>query len=200
MKWNDKTGYITYKVALQNIKSYLGLSEIDYFMRCELAPYITYILDYISNRLVLLSEDSGIKEYIQEVFTIREEGESKIIYGAVDDLRSEVGIDPGEIYVDGCEIPYVEDRFIYSWSNIMTALLVRIKFQYASLFAQDPNNDCPCGDSCYPGQTVKDFESWTSGVYPEDEEHSYYNYEDATSTGWRVNNDVPECTKCLRRT
>lgn len=200
MKWNDKTGYITYKKALQNIKSYLGISEIDYFMRCELAPYITYILDYISNRLVLLSEDSEIKEYIQEVFTIREEGESKIIYGAVDNLRSEVGIDPGEIYVDGCEIPYVEDRFIYSWSNIMTALLVRIKFQYASLFAQDPNNDCPCGDSCYPGQTVKDFESWTSRVYPEDEEHSYYNYEDATSTGWRVNNDVPECTKCLRRT
>ena len=200
MKWNDKTGYITYKKALQNIKSYLGISEIDYFMRCELAPYITYILDYISNRLVLLSEDSEIKEYIQEVFTIREEGESKIIYGAVDNLRSEVGIDPGEIYVDGCEIPYVEDRFIYSWSNIMTALLVRIKFQYASLFSQDPNNDCPCGDSCYPGQTVKDFESWTSRVYPEDEEHSYYNYEDATSTGWRVNNDVPECTKCLRRT
>lgn len=200
MKWNDKTGYITYKVALQNIKSYLGISEIDYFMRCELAPYITYILDYISKRLVLLSEDSGIKEYIQEVFTIREEGESKIIYGAVDELRNEVGIDNGEIYVEDSEIPYVEDRFIYSWSNIMTALLVRIKFQYAGLLAQDPNNDCPCGDTCYPGQTIKDFESWTSGVYPEDEEYSYYNYKDVTSTDWRVNNDIPECTKCLRGT
>lgn len=200
MKWNDKTGYIAYKVALQNIKSYLGISEIDYFMRCELAPYITYILDYISKRLVLLSEDSGIKEYIQEVFTIREEGESKIIYGAVDELRSEVGIDNGEIYVEDSEIPYVEDRFIYSWSNIMTALLVRIKFQYAGLLAQDPNNDCPCGDTCYPGQTIKDFESWTSGVYPEDEEYSYYNYKDVTSTDWRVNNDIPECTKCLRGT
>lgn len=200
MKWNDKTGYITYKVALQNIKSYLGISEIDYFMRCELAPYITYILDYISKRLVLLSEDSGIKEYIQEVFTIREEGESKIIYGAVDELRSEVGIDNGEIYVEDSEIPYVEDRFIYSWSNIMTALLVRIKFQYAGLLAQDPSNDCPCGDTCYPGQTIKDFESWTSGIYPEDEEYSYYNYKDVTSTDWRVNNDIPECTKCLRGT
>ena len=200
MKWNDKSGFITYKIALQNIKSYLGISEIDYFMRYELAPYITYILDYISKRLVLLSEDSGIKEYIQEVFTIREEGESKIIYGAVDDLRRELGIDPGEIYVDGEEIPYIEDRFIYSWSNVMTALLVRIKFQYAGLLAQDPNNECPCGDTCYPGQTIKDFESWTSGVYPEDEEYSYYNYKDATSTDWRVNNDIPECTKCLRRT
>lgn len=200
MKWNDKTGYITYKVALQNIKSYLGISEIDYFMRCELAPYITYILDYISKRLVLLSEDSGIKEYIQEVFTIREEGESKIVYGAVDELRSEVGIDNGEIYVENSEIPYVEDRFIYSWSNIMTALIVRIKFQYAGLLAQNPNNDCPCGDTCYPGQTIKDFESWTSGVYPEDEEYSYYNYKDVTSTDWRVNNDIPECTKCLRGT
>ena len=200
MKWNDKSGFITYKIALQNIKSYLGISEIDYFMRYELAPYITYILDYISKRLVLLSEDSGIKEYIQEVFTIREEGESKIIYGAVDDLRRELGIDPGEIYVDGEEIPYIEDRFIYSWSNVMTALLVRIKFQYAGLLAQDPTNECPCGDTCYPGQTIKDFESWTSGVYPEDEEYSYYNYKDATSTDWRVNNDIPECTKCLRRT
>lgn len=200
MKWNDKTGYIKYKVALQNIKSYLGISEIDYFMRCELAPYITYILEYISNRLVLLPDDSDIKTYIQEIFDIREEGETKIVYGAVEELRSEVGIDPGEIYVDGCEIPYVEDRFIYSWSNIMTALLVRIKFQYAGLLAQSSSNDCPCGDSCYPGQTTKDYESWTSGVYPEDEEYSYYNYKDASDTSWRAGNDVPECTKCLRQT
>lgn len=202
MKWNDKSGYITYKVALQNIKSYLGLSEIDYFMRCELAPYITYILNYISRRLVLLPEDSGIKEYIQEVFTIREEGETKIIYGAVDELRAELGIDSGDIYVDDCEIPYNEDRFIYSWSNVMTALLVRIKFQYSGLLSQtSDNNCCPCGgDTCYPGQTTKDYESWTSAVYPEDEEYSYYNFKESTSTEWRVNNDTPECTKCLRRT
>lgn len=198
MKWNDKNGYITYKLALQNIKSYLGISEIDYFMRCELAPYITYILDYISKRLVILSEDSEIKDYIQEVFTIREEGESKIIYGAVDELRDEIGIDPGEIYVDDSEIPYVEDRFVYAWANIMTALLVRIKFQYSGLLAQKSSPDCYCGDTCSPGQTTKDYETWTSGVYPDDEEYSYYRFKGINSTEWRVNNDTPECTKCLR--
>ena len=199
MKWNDKNGYIIYKVALQNIKSILGISQIDYSLRCELAPYITYILDYISKRLTLLPEGSDIKVSIQEIFDIKEHGETKILYGDVEDLRRELGIDNGEIYVDNEEIPYNEDRFIYSWSNVITSLLVRIKFQYQNLLSQSPTNDCPCGDSCSPGQTVTDFENWTSGVYPEDESYSYYNYKSVTDTGWRVNNDVPECTKCLRK-
>ena len=199
MKWNDKNGYIIYKVALQNIKSILGISQIDYSLRCELAPYITYTLDYISKRLTLLPEGSDIKVSIQEIFDIKEHGETKIIYGDVDDLRRELGIDNGEIYVDNEEIPYNQDRFIYSWSNVITALLVRIKFQYQNLLYQNPINECPCGNECSPGQSVSDFENWTSGVYPEDESYSYYNYNDVTNTGWRVNNDIPECTKCLRK-
>lgn len=200
MKWNDKTGYIIYKTSLQNIKSLLGISQIDYSYRCELIPYITYILDYINKRLVFIPDDSDITVYINEIIDIKNHGEDKILYQAVDELRSELGIDPGEIYVDNSEIPYDENRFVYSWSNVITSLLVRIKYQYQYLFTQNKDTDCQCGDECSPGQSVKDFETWTSKVYPEDEEYNYYNYTDSTSTGWRVGNDNPECTKCLRRT
>lgn len=199
MRWNDKNGYITYKQALQNIKSCLGIDKIDYSMRCELAPYITYILKYISDRLTLLPEGSDVKTYIQEFFDIRDHGEAKIVFYAVDELRCELGIDNGEIYVEGSEIPYNEDRFIYAWSNVLTAMLVRILFQYQNLLAQPESNDCPCNNECGRGQTTADYESWSSGVYPEDESYSYYNYKEVNNTEWRTNNDVPECTKCLRQ-
>ena len=199
MKWNDKNGYITYKQSLQNIKSCLGLYKIDYSLRCELAPYITYILKYISDRLTLLPEDSDIKTYIQEFFDIRKHGEEKILFYAVDELRCELGIDNGDIYVENSEVPYSEDRFIYAWSNVLTAILVRILFQYQNLLAQPDSDECPCNNGCGKGQTTADYESWSSGVYPEDESYSYYNFKDVTNTEWRTNNDVPECTKCLRR-
>lgn len=199
MKWNDRNGYITYKQSLQNINSFLGIAKIDYSLRCELAPYITYILKYISDRLTLVPENSDLKTYIQEFFDIRDHGESKIISYAVDELRCELGIDNGEIYVEGSEIPYNEDRFIYAWSNVMTAILVRILFQYQNLLSQAKTDECPCNNGCGKGQTTADYESWSSGVYPEDESYSYYNFKDATSTEWRTDNDVPICTKCLRQ-
>ena len=198
MKWNDRNGYIIYKTSLQSIESMLGISQIDYSFRCELVPYITYILNYISNRLILIPEDSDILVYINEFLDIKNHGEEKILFQAVDELRLELNIDNGEIYVDNSEIPYNEDRFIYSWSNVVTAIWVRLKFQYQHLLTQQVETDCPCGNECTPGQTFKDFESWSSKVYPEDEEFSHFNYNGKTSTDWRVGNNAPECTKCLR--
>lgn len=197
MKWNNEDGYVIYKQSLQAIKSFLGISQIDYVMRCELAPYITYILNYLSKRLILLGDDSDIKLYIQEIFNIHDWGADKIINNSVRDMLMEIGIDEGDIYVEDKEIPYNQDRFVFTWSNILTALVVRLKFQYSSLLAQPIDTDCPCND-CTKGQTVTDFENWQSGIYPEDESYSWYNYSESVSS-WRVNNDTPECTNCSRR-
>lgn len=197
MKWNNESGYIKYNQSLQSIKSILGISQIDFMTRCELAPYITYILNYISKKLILLGEFDDIKIYIQEIFNIHDWGADKIINGAVKDMLLELGIDDGEVYIEGKEIPYNQDRFVFSWSNILTALVVRLKFQYSSVLAQPVDTECPC-DSCSKGQSINDFENWQSGVYPQDEEYSWYNYNESVSS-WRVNNDAPECTKCSRR-
>lgn len=197
MKWNNESGYIKYNQSLQSIKSILGISQIDFIIRCELAPYITYILNYLSKRLIMLGEIDDIKVYIQEVFNIYDWGADKIINGAVRDMLIELNIDEGDIYVENEEIPYNQERFIFTWSNILTALTIRLKFQYSSLLSQPINTDCPC-DSCTSGQSISDFETWQSGIYPQDEEYSWYNYNESTNS-WRVNNDVPECTKCSRR-
>lgn len=197
MKWNNESGYIKYNQSLQSIKSILGISQIDFMTRCELAPYITYILNYISKKLILLGEFDDIKIYIQKIFNIHDWGADKIINGAVKDMLLELGIDDGEVYIEGKEIPYNQDRFVFSWSNILTALVVRLKFQYSSVLAQPVDTECPC-DSCSKGQSINDFENWQSGVYPQDEEYSWYNYNESVSS-WRVNNDAPECTKCSRR-
>ena len=197
MKWNDKRGYLTYQTALQSLKAQLGVSNIDYTLRCELAPYITYILDYLNKRIILLGT-VNLKTKLQEIFDIFELGTDKIISGGVLDLVWELGMDTGDIYVDDEEIPYNQDRFIFSWSNIMTALVVRLKFQYASLLNQPESNECLCSNGCSHGQSTSDFESWQSGVYPEDEEYSYYAYNDTVSL-WRTDAEYPECTKCLRQ-
>lgn len=196
MKWNNETGYIDYKSSLQSILTLLNISQIDYYLeKCELIPYITYILKYINKRLLLLNTED-IRILIQEVFDIHDKGADDIILGCTRNLIREIGIDEGDVWVENEEIPYNQDRFIYSWSNVLTALVTRLKLQYSYLLNQPISNDCPC--ECEPGQDTKDFENWTSGVYPEDESYSYYNYSDK-NTGWRIGNDIPECTKCLRR-
>lgn len=200
MKWNDEKGYITYSSVLQSLKSFLGISQVDFMLRCELSPYVTYILQYINSRLILLGEDVGIKVYLQEVFDIYEAGSNKIINNAAKELAFELCIDTNE---DVCptseEIPYNQDRFIFAWTNILTSLVVRLKFQYSSLLVQPIDTSCPC-DECgnTKGQTTEDFEAWKSGVFPEDESYSWYNFSDDGTT-WRITNSIPECTKCSRR-
>lgn len=198
MKWNNEKGYVVFNKSLQYIKTKLGISKIDYIARCELAPYATYIISYLSKRLILLGDDLDIKVYIQEIFDIHEWGADKIITGSIKDLLIELNIDEGQDLIEGEEIPYNQDRFIFTWSNILTALVVRLKFQYSSLLYQPIDLDAPC-DECgnVKGQTTSDFESWNSGVFPEDESYNWWNFND-DGTNWRVNNDIPECTKCFR--
>lgn len=198
MKWNSETGYIEYSRSLQNIKSILRISNLDYMMRCELAPYITYVIKYLDKRLILLGEDIDIKSYIQEIFDIYDWIGDKVVSDSIDDILIEMGIDKSQNYIEGEEIPYNQDRFIFSLTNVITSLVVRLKFQYSSLLVQPIDTSCPCNEcGNVKGQTTEDFENWKSGVFPEDEEYDWWNFSD-DGTNWRVNNKVPECTKCSR--
>lgn len=194
MKWNEEEGYIIYKSSINNLKSLLGISDINFSKRCELAPYITYIVKYINSRLILL-DTLEVGTLIQEVFDIQEEGGDKIVNGQVQDLLIQLGISSDDTYIEGEEIPYNQDRFIFSWTDFTSSLSTRLKLQYSSLLVQPLNTECPCND-CAPGQTIKDFESWTSGVYPEDENYKYYDYN--SSDSWRVKSNIPVCNKCER--
>lgn len=195
MKWNKHEGYVKYTSSLENLKSMLGISQIDhYIQRPELSPYDTYIFEYLARRIICLGE-VGLKERVSEVFNVFEEGADKIISGATLDLAWELGISTGKIYVPEEEIEFNKDRFIFSWSNVLTALCVRLKFQYSSLFvSQVPSECCQCGS---PGQTTADYESWSSGVYPEDEEFDRVVY-NKNHTAWGVNNKDSWCN-CYRK-
>ena len=68
----------------------------------------------------------------------------------------------------------------------MSTLCLRLRFQYAYLFAQEPDGECcVCGAR---GQTETDYESWESGVYPEDECYDRSNYFRSTSA-WGLEKD-----------
>ena len=196
MRWNNQKGYVRYTAALTSLKNMLGISQIDYYTeRCELSPYVTYILEYLVKRLILLGEDADIKVKIQEILDTFDYGADMIIDGATIDLVCEVGISTNDICIEGEEIPFDRDRFVFTWANVLTALVVRLKFQYASLFAPaDDSECCKCGAV---GQTYLDFESWRSDVYPNDESYDRSNYW-RNNGQWTTNIQAPECTKCYR--
>lgn len=197
MKWNDESGYITFQSSLSNLKSFLGVTCLDLVERCELTPYYTYILKYLSDRLILLG-NQDMKVRIQEIMDIFSSGTDKIISGSVLDLAWELGIETTDIYLPGREIPYTQDYLIFCWSNALTSLINRLKLQYSHLLYQKENNtDCYCCcNGCSVGETTNDLESWTSGVYPEDEDYTCKTVDD---TVWRSGASNIECTKCLRQ-
>lgn len=193
MKWNDEKGYLTYQTSLQGIKSSLGITGIDIMSRCELMPYYTYIFKYLNEKLILMGTEVTIKEKIQEIFDMFDRGTDKIIANATLDLAWELGIETTDFYIEGVELPYNQEYLVFCWSNALTALCVRLKFQYSHLLYNNSSND-NCGCSCCPGPSTSDIESWTSGVYAEDEEYVGSN----GNNSWRASSDIIECTKCYR--
>lgn len=218
MKWNDEDGYIQYKLVLTDLMSRLGIGAVDYHVQPELAPYITKILEYVDKRLLLLGDSADMKEKLQEIFDIFDYGAELIVdlRGLV--LAKEVGVadgfdieieedDAGDLDLfDGGElgseenneepeiqikhIDYSQDRFIFSWTNILTSLVVRLKLMYASLLVEQTPQGCPCccGSS---GETWKDWEAWSGGIYPNDEE-----YGNDYSLGTTQNYGVKSSTTC----
>lgn len=195
MKWNDEKGYLTFQSSVSNLKSSLGITNIDLVNRCELNPYYTYILKYLSDRLLMLG-DVSLEDKIQEIFDIFSMGTDKIIEGSTLDLAWELGIETTDLYIQGQEIPYNQEYLVFSWSNALTALSLILKLQYSHLLYNSNECNC-CSNGCSVGETTSDHESWTSGVYSEDED--YLNYSTAErNTSWRVGSDKVECTKCYR--
>lgn len=167
MTWEYQECYILFSQYSEYLKSSLGISQLDYYLDKQvLLPYYTQITKYLNERLIILGSDD-IMTKITEILRIFSYGADLICNEGTLDLAYEVGVPSGDEEFD-------RDRFVFSWTNALTSLCMRLKFQYANLFVEDQNWDC-C--TCLPkGQTVKDYESWTSGIYPEDEEYDRSNY------------------------
>ena len=156
----------------------LGIPQIDCdLIRACYLPYQTQIIDYLNTRLIKLGTDD-IKTLVQEVFDTFDWGAELICSEAALELAREVGI--------GSEDPeYDQNKFVFSWADLMSTLRLRLKLQYGYLFAdstEECENCCCCGT---PGQTIYDYESWQSGVYPNDEVYDRTNY-DRVNTSWKV--------------
>ena len=213
MIWNDSYIY-RHEQAEAFLKQKLGLSQLDYWREREvLLPYYYYIINFLNTQLINLGTDD-IKELVEEVLRIFEWGGDLIIAHKVCFLAYKVGCiggfdvgleDQGGEYSDdllpedwtGVEVDDEDDiefdkiYFVFCWSDFMSTLRLRLKFQYGYLFAQEPDGECcVCGAR---GQTETDYESWESGVYPEDECYDRTNYV-RSNTAWGLNkNRFCEC-------
>lgn len=196
MIWDNTKGYQEYKESLEYIKNSLGLTNDDswFLINRELAPYITSILKWISGKLIELGENTDIKEKLGLVFDLFEDGSEKIIALEGKSLAEEIGIETEKLSSDDSNyLTYEQDRFIFSWTNILSSLVEHLKLQYASVLRDSITQGCSC--SCGRGETIKDWESYTSGVYPEDEEYSEYGLRGVPST----TSPIPECTCAYRK-
>lgn len=196
MIWDNTKGYQEYRESLEYIKNSLGLVSDDswFLINQELAPYITNILKWISGKLIELGENTDIKEKLGLIFDLFEDGSEKIIALEGKFLAEEIGIETEKLSLDDSNyLTYEQDRFIFSWTNILSSLVEHLKLQYASVLQDSMIQGCPC--SCGRGETIKDWESYTSGVYPEDEEYSEYGLRGVPST----TSPIPECTCAYRK-
>lgn len=196
MIWDNTKGYQEYRESLEYIKNSLGLVSDDswFLINQELAPYITNILKWISGKLIELGENTDIKEKLGLIFDLFEDGSEKIIALEGKSLAEEIGIETEKLSLDDSNyLTYEQDRFIFSWTNILSSLVEHLKLQYASVLQDSMIQGCPC--SCGRGETIKDWESYTSGVYPEDEEYSEYGLRGVPST----TSPIPECTCAYRK-
>lgn len=176
MKWENESGYVLYKQASEYLKSILGLPQLDmYTEREEFIPYYYYIISYLNTNLINLGTED-LKSLIEKIYEIFDYGVEKIISHEVLSLSEETGI------YDSPEdtLQYDQEYFIFCWSDLLSTLCLRLKFQYAYLFEQEPEECCKCGAH---GQTESDYESWQSGVYPTDECYDRTNYS-RSNTAW----------------
>jgi len=187
MEWNESKCYLMLQESQEYLKNSLGISQLDIdTSRTMLLPYFVQIVKYINGKLITLASDS-IKAKVELIFDIFNDGADLICTESTIDLVRLVEVDMISEHYD-------QDRFVFSWTNLLSTLCLRLKFQYAYLFEPDYDGECcKCGT---PGQTTTDFESWTSGVYSEDEEYDRTNYT-RTNSAWQVSKD--RYCDCYRR-
>jgi hypothetical protein len=182
MLWDTEECYLKYVQVSDFLKGILGISQLDIDLdRKVLLPYQTQIIDYLNTRLIKLGTDD-IKAKLNEVFDIFSWGADLICSEAAIELGRQIGI--------GTENElYDQDRFVFSWTDLMSTLRLRLKLQYAYLFASEDSgldDNCCCCHTA--GETTADYESWQSGVNPNDEVYDRTNY-DRVNSSWKVSKD-----------
>ncbi len=222
MIWTDSY-YYRHEQAVALLKQTLGLTQLDYWKeRKALIPYYFYITEYLNTELTNLGTND-IKELVEKVFEIFEWGGDLIIDHRTRELARYLGffndiygkyvpdwerspshevenddeilpdVESINISTGEAEIEFDQEYFVFCWADFMSTLRLRLKFQYSYLFAQEPDGECcVCGAR---GQTETDYESWESGVYPEDECYDRTNYTRSNSA-WGLEKDrFCECYK-----
>lgn len=185
MKWNRMRGKVRYDSALTNLKTLLELKLVDFwdFKDERLIPYLTVIMEWIDKKLFQIGgTDTELLRRLKEVYRLFDYGNNKIMKNSVMDLVYEMEISTKEDITPDY-VPFNKDYFIFTWTNFLSSLCIRIKFQYISLFQNaDPSygNDNPC--NCPRNQDFHDWESWRSDVYPDDEDYD--------RTNWNKTNDA----------
>lgn len=197
MIWKSEEGFKDYSISLSSLKKSLGIEKVDYEVRPELAPYLVYIVKHLNNLLIDAGESAGIVDKLRVIFDEHERGADMIVGLKGMKLAKEIGIETDNTWgsVNDFFVPYEEDRFVFCWSNVMSSLITRLRLQYASLLVEPITQGCGC--CCGKGETQKDWEKYTSGVWPEEEDYSNYDYGTTSTMG--LGKDGSECTCCYRR-
>lgn len=218
MVWNSEQGYYDFKIALADLMRRLGIGLTDFTVRTELAPYLTRIIQYLDKKLIDLGDDADIREKIQVILDAYEWGADMIVSLNGKELAEEIGIiteidndNEGEILDweedddrildndmgDSDSIQYYQDRFIFCWTDVTSSLATRLRIQYASLLMETDDGSCYC--CCGAAESWRDWEEYSSGVYPEDEEYTRREISQSTTSWTTANNIGGKCGCSYRR-
>ena len=130
MTWDIETCYYEYQEATSYLLKSLGITQLDHVKNREvLYPYYTQIIKYLNRELMCNTEDN-IKAKVQKIIDLMDAGSEKICTTRARELGEEVGIEVTSEYYD-------QDRFVFSWADLMGTLGLRLKFQYAYLWKQE---------------------------------------------------------------
>lgn len=192
----DGSEYSEYAKNVEVIKSYLGIDTIDWYTgRTELAPYLLYITGYLAKELIELGKDADITEKINRIFEISEHGADLIVGDDCRVLAEEIGMTEIMEEILPGYIEFNADRWNFCWSDALSSLSMRLKWNYSSLLVEPIEQGCPC--SCGTGETTKDWEAYSSGVWPEDENYKGFGYSPITNGGL---SKIPSCNCGYRLT
>lgn len=199
MIWEYSKCQAEYTEVVEYFKNSLGLYALDHDLDHKvLLPYYTAIIKWTNAKLIAeATEDMRAKvSLILDLYTYVADqvclgpviGVEDPITGA-QELAKEI---LGENILE--DENYDQDRFIFCLGDFFSSLRLRLKFQYIHFFEQEVSGDCcTCGAK---GQDEDDYESWTSGSYPNDEEYDRANYMKPNSA-WKVSKD--RVCDCYRR-
>ena len=192
----DGSKYSEYAKNVEVIKSYLGIDTIDWYTgRTELAPYLLYITGYLAKELIELGKDADITEKINRIFEISKHGADLIVGDDCRVLAEEIGMTEIMEEILPGYIEFNANRWNFCWSDALSSLSMRLKWNYSSLLVEPIEQGCPC--SCGTGETTKDWETYSSGVWPEDENYKGFGYSPITNSGL---SKTPSCNCGYRLT